>query len=64
MRCSVSGLSLLMFIFITLGDSAYLLGILLFSVDRVYIIQTLPWIAASIWSILFDIFVRMYFMSV
>ena len=57
MRCSVSGLSLLMFLFATLGDITYLLNLLLFSVDKVFIIRTLPWIVGSCWSIIFDVFV-------
>ena len=57
MRCSVNGLSLLMFSLITLGDSTYLLGVLLFRVDKVFIIRTLPWIVGSAWSVFFDVFV-------
>ena len=57
MRCSVSGLSLLMFIFVTLGDSTYVLSVLLFSVEKAFIIRTLPWIAGSGWSVIFDVFV-------
>lgn len=46
-----------MFIFVTLGDFTYLLGVLLFSVDRTFIIHTLPWIVGSGWSVIFDVFV-------
>ena len=60
MRCSVSGVSLLMFIFVTLGDSTYLIGVLLHSVDKVFIIRTLPWIMGSGWSVIFDVFVSSY----
>ena len=57
MRCSVKGLSLLMFFFVTMGDFTYLFSVLLFSVDKVFIIRTLPWILGSGWSLFFDIFV-------
>ena len=57
MRCSVSGLSLLMFVFVTMGDFTYLFSVLLFSVEKVFIIRTLPWILGSAWSLFFDIFV-------
>ena len=60
MRCSVTGLSLTMFIFVTIGDSSYLLGVLLFSVDKAFILHTLPWIAGSISSIFFDVVVSLW----
>lgn len=53
----MSGLSLLTFLFVTVGDGAYFLSVLLFSVDKVFIVQTLPWIAGSAWSVFFEGFV-------
>ena len=47
----------MMFVFVTMGDFTYTLSVLLFSVDRVFIIRTLPWILGSGWSLIFDVFV-------
>ena len=55
----MSGLSLLTFLFATVGDSAYFLSVLLFSVEKVFIVRTLPWIAASVWSVFFEGFVSL-----
>ena len=46
-----------MFVFVTFGDSTYVLSVLLFSVDKVFIIRTLPWLLGAAWSVLFDVFV-------
>ena len=59
MRCSVAGLSLLMFFFVSMGDGTYLLSLLLFRVDKVFILRTLPWIAGSVWSVFFDVIVSL-----
>ena len=53
MRKSAAGLSLGMFVFVTMGDFTYNLSVVLFSVD----IRTLPWILGTGWSLIFDVFV-------
>ena len=57
MRCSVEGLSVHMFILSVLGNVTYGLGILLYSVDGVFLLQKLPWLVGSLGTMVFDIIV-------
>jgi hypothetical protein len=59
MRCSVEGLSLYMFILAVLGNVTYGLGILLYSVDSIFLLQKLPWLVGSIGTLSFDITVSL-----
>ena len=59
MRCSVEGLSLYMFILAVLGNVTYGLGILLYSVDGIFLLQKLPWLVGSIGTLSFDITVSL-----
>ena len=54
MRCSVEGLSINMFILSVLGNVTYGLGILLYSVDGVFLLQKLPWLVGSLGTMVFD----------
>ena len=56
-HCSVKGVSLTMFILAVLGNTTYSLGILLYSQDRRFIIQTLPWIIGSAGTLCLDFIV-------
>lgn len=51
----------MLFIFALLGDFNYVVSVLLFSVDKVSIIRTLPWLVGSAVSLFFDIFVSTTF---
>ena len=55
MRCSVEGLSIHMFILSILGNVTYGLGILLYSVDGIFLLQKLPWLIGSLGTMIFDI---------
>ena len=57
MRCSVEGLSVYMFILSVLGNVTYGLGILLYSVDGIFLLQKLPWLVGSLGTMVFDIIV-------
>ena len=59
MRCSVEGLSLYMFILAVLGNVTYGLGILLYSVDSIFLLQKLPWLVGSVGTLCFDITVSL-----
>ena len=50
----------MMSVFITLGDFTYVFSILLFSIDKVFLIRTLPWILGSSWSFFFDVIVSYF----
>ena len=50
----------MMSVFITLGDFTYVFSILLFSIDKVFLIRTLPWILGSSWSFFFDVIVSCF----
>ena len=64
-RKSTEGLSLLMFIMAVMGNLTYGLGILLYSVDKIFILQKLPWLVGSIGTLCFDftIFVQFIIFS-
>ncbi|XP_064384142.1 uncharacterized protein LOC135333159 [Halichondria panicea] len=53
-RCSVDGLSPLLFTLAILGNVTYGLGIFLYSVDPVFLLQRLPWIVGSVGTLVFD----------
>ena len=53
-RRSTYGLSLPMFIMAVMGNLTYGLGILLYSVDKTFILQKLPWLIGSIGTLCFD----------
>ena len=53
-RKSTYGLSLPMFIMAVMGNLTYGLGILLYSVDKIFILQKLPWLIGSIGTLCFD----------
>ena len=55
MCCSVEGLSVHMFILAILGNLTYGLGILLYSVNGIFLLQKLPWLIGSIGTLCFDI---------
>ena len=55
MRCSVEGLSVHMFILAILGNVTYGLGILLYSVNGIFLLQKLPWLIGSIGTLCFDV---------
>ena len=57
MRCSVDGLSVHMFILSVLGNVTYGLGILLYSVDGIFLLQKLPWLVGSLGTMVFDVIV-------
>ncbi len=57
MHSSADGLSLLFVVFVALGNFTYILNILVFSVERVYLIRSLPWIVGSVVPLFFDIVV-------
>lgn len=44
-----------MFILSVLGNVTYGLGILLYSVDGVFLLQKLPWLVGSLGTMVFDI---------
>ncbi len=54
-RCSVEGLSLVMFVLAILGNTTYGLGIFLYSVDPVFLLQRLPWLVGSVGTLFFDV---------
>ena len=53
-HCSVKGVSLPMFILAVLGNTTYSLGIVLYSQDRRFIIQSLPWIIGGAGTLCLD----------
>lgn len=53
-RCSVTGVSLPMFILAVLGNVTYSLGIFLYSVDGEFLIAKLPWLVGSVGTLCFD----------
>ena len=61
MRCSVEDLSVHMFILSVLGNVTYGLGILLYSVDGIFLLQKLPWLVGSLGTMVFDIIVSFYY---
>ena len=56
-HCSVEGLSLVMFVLAILGNATYGLGIFLYSVDPVFLLQHLPWLVGSVGTLVFDVIV-------
>ncbi len=46
-----------MFVFVTLGDGTYLLSIILYRTDLLFIVQKLPWSVGSAWSFFVDLVV-------
>ena len=48
-------MSLMTFLLITMGDSTQAISIFLFSVDKIFIAQKLPWLLGSISSVFFDV---------
>lgn len=40
-----------------MGDVAYTASVLMYSVDKVFILRTLPWLLGSGWSIIFELIV-------
>ncbi len=53
-RCSVEGLSPILFILAMMGEITYCLGIFLYSVDPVFLLQRLPWIVGSGGALVFE----------
>ena len=60
-RKSVDGLSLPMFLMAVLGNLTYGLGILLYSVDKIFILRKLPWLIGSIGTLCFDFTIFLQF---
>eukprot|EP00800_Vazella_pourtalesii_P003710 TRINITY_DN1381_c0_g2_i1.p1 TRINITY_DN1381_c0_g2~~TRINITY_DN1381_c0_g2_i1.p1 ORF type:complete len:329 (+),score=25.00 TRINITY_DN1381_c0_g2_i1:425-1411(+) len=61
-RRSTSGLSLPMFIMAVMGNLTYGLGILLYSVDSIFLLRKLPWLVGSIGTLCFDFTIFIQFM--
>ena len=59
-RCSVTGVSLPMFILAVMGNITYSLGIFLYSVDGNFLIAKLPWLVGSLGTLCFDFTVSHY----
>eukprot|EP01135_Chromosphaera_perkinsii_P003615 Nk52_evm24s249 gene=Nk52_evmTU24s249 len=61
-RKSTGGLSFLMFLFAVMGNFTYALGILMHSLDGVFILKKLPWLVGSMGTLMFDftIFVQFW----
>ncbi|KAI6653822.1 hypothetical protein LOD99_3325 [Oopsacas minuta] len=53
-RKSTDGLSLPMFIMAVMGNLTYGLGILLYSVETIFLLRKLPWLVGSIGTLCFD----------
>ena len=56
-RCSVEGLSPIMFVLAIMGNATYGLGIFLYSVEPVFLLQRLPWLVGSVGTFVFDFIV-------
>ena len=65
-RRSTSGLSLPMFIMAVMGNLTYGLGILLYSLDDIFLLRKLPWLIGSIGTLCFDftIFIQFIIFSI
>lgn len=61
-RCSVDGVSLLMFILAVMGNVTYALGVLLYSVEPIFLLRKLPWLVGSIGTLLFDFTIFVQFL--
>ncbi|XP_064385240.1 lysosomal amino acid transporter 1 homolog [Halichondria panicea] len=61
-RCSVEGLSPVMFVLAILGNVTYGLGIFLYSVDPVFLLQRLPWLVGSVGTLFFDFTILLQFL--
>ena len=53
-RRSTAGLSLIMFIMAVMGNLTYGLGILLYSLDSIFLLRKLPWLIGSVGTLCFD----------
>ncbi|KAL1921889.1 uncharacterized protein VTP21DRAFT_10531 [Calcarisporiella thermophila] len=60
---SCEGLSPFMFAFAVLGNSTYILSILLHSLEPRYLLTNLPWLLGSIGTLLFDFTIFVQFMN-
>jgi uncharacterized protein with PQ loop repeat len=63
-RCSVTGVSLPMFILAVMGNVTYSLGIFLYSTEEQFLIAKLPWLVGSIGTLCFDFTVSYYITTV
>jgi len=54
---STDGLALHMFVFALLGNVTYVMSVLLYSTEKHYVMQNLPWIVGSSGTLFFDVIV-------